>query len=141
MLKQLFVASALIALLGLANTAQAQSATNSITFENKMSVTADPSSLNVAGTLSKTPGNVSALSTDSYIETGIGSVTSFHITYTAASGGKQCHFDSASFPNTTGGCTFTKNTQSQGSTFATCTATITSFNEATCSQSVTFSMQ
>lgn len=119
-------------------------ATNSITFNNKTTVSVNSGSLNVAGFMTPTPkGTVTAGASDFYTETGIGTVTSFHITYTAQTGGKACHFDSASFPNTppTPGCTFTKNAQSQGSTFATCTATLTSFDNTTCSQSVTFSMQ
>jgi hypothetical protein len=119
------------------------SATDTITFNNKTSVTVNSGSLNFAGTVSPTPlASVVAGGSDFYTETGIGTVTSFHVTYTAQTGGKACHFDSASFSNTPNpGCTFTKNAQSQGSTFATCTATVTSINNTTCSQSVTFSMQ
>lgn len=119
------------------------SATDTITFNNKTSVTVNSGSFNFAGTVSPTPlASVGPGGSDVYTETGIGTVTSFHVTYTAQTGGKACHFDSASFSNAPNpGCTFTKNAQSQGSTFATCTATLTSFNNTTCSQSVTFSMQ
>lgn len=111
-----------------------------ITFTNNGTVSVTSSGANFAGTVSPTPLTVVAAGqSNQYTETGIGNVTSFHIDYTA--GSKKCHFDSASFPNISGSCTFTKNAQSQGSTFATCTATITGVNLTTCSQSVTFSMR
>lgn len=111
-----------------------------ITFTNSGTASVTSSGASFAGTVSPAPlAVVAAGQSDQYAETGIGNVTSFHIDYT--SGSKKCHFDSASFPNTSGGCTFTKNAQSQGSTFATCTATVTGFDLTTCSQSVTFSMR
>ncbi len=111
-----------------------------ITFNNTIDVSSD--TVQVAGFLDKTPSSfVPANQGDRYTETGIGNITSFHINYTA--GSKKCHFDSAAFPSsgTNPVCTFTKNAQSQGTTFANCTATITNFDFGTCSQSVTFSMQ
>lgn len=122
-------------------TANAATATDTITFFNNTSVIVDSGSFNFAGTVSPTPlSSVSAGGSDFYTETGIGTVTSFHVTYTARTGGKVCHFNSASFLNGSA-CSFTNNGQSQGSTFATCTATLTSFSNTTCSQSVTFKMQ
>ena len=114
-----------------------------ITFINAVDVISSGASF--AGFMTPTPlASVPAGHGDLYVETGIGNVTSFGINYTA--GGKKCHFDSAAFPG--GGtiltppfCMFTKNAQSQGSTFATCTATVTAVDLTTCSQSVTFSMQ
>jgi len=83
-----------------------------ITFTNNGTVSVTSSGANFAGTVSPTPlTTVTAGHSDNYTETGIGNVTSFHIDYTAAFT-KKCHFDSASFPNSSGGCTFTKNAQS-----------------------------
>jgi hypothetical protein len=114
-------------------------ATDSITFKNNGTVLVTSSGANFAGFLSKPPApTVAPGGIDLYTETGIGNITSFHIDYSA--GSKKCHFDSASFPSGSS-CTFTKNAQSQGGTFATCTATLTSFDFSTCSQSVTFTMQ
>jgi len=111
-----------------------------ITFTNNGTVSVTSSGVNVAGFVSPTPLTVvTAGQSDQYTETGIGNVTSFHINYSA--GSKTCHFDSASFPGTSGGCTFTKNAQSQGGTFATCTATVTGVDLTTCSQAVTFTMR
>ena len=115
------------------------------TFVNNGTVTVNSSGVNFAGSLSNPPAaSVNAGQSDQYTETGIGNITSFHIDYTA--GSKKCHFDSAAFPDggtilTPPACKFTKNALSQGSTAATCTATITAFNLETCSQSVTFSMR
>jgi hypothetical protein len=116
-----------------------------ITFTNSSTSTANSDSANFAGTVMPTPmSSVTAGLSDHYTETGIGNVTSFHINYTV--GSKKCHFDTASFPAggtilTPPACTFTKMAQSQGSTFATCTATLTAFDLNTCSQSVTFSIR
>jgi hypothetical protein len=116
-----------------------------ITFTNRGTATANSSSANFAGFLTPAPASsVNAGQSDHYTETGIGNTSSFHIDYTA--GSKKCHFDSASFSDggtliTPPACKFTKNAQSQGSTFATCTATLTAFDLMTCSQSLTFSMQ
>jgi hypothetical protein len=116
-------------------------ATDTITLFNNTGVIVDSGSFNFAGTVSPTPlSSVSAGGSDFYTETGIGTTTSFHVTYTARTGGKVCHFNSASFLNGSS-CSFTNNGQSQGGTFATCTATLTSFNNTICSQSVTFKMQ
>jgi len=112
---------------------------DSITFKNNGTVSVTSSGASFAGTLTNPPAStVGPGGSDFYTEIGIGNVTSFHIDYSA--GGKRCHFDSASFPSGAS-CSFTKNAQSQGSTFATCTATLTSFDFMTCSQSVTFTMQ
>ncbi|HEX4421220.1 MAG TPA: hypothetical protein VH165_25070 [Kofleriaceae bacterium] len=114
-------------------------ASDGITFKNNGTASVTPSGLNIAGFLSSQPVSpVLPGGGDSYTETGVGNITSFHIDYSA--GSKRCHFDSASFPSGSS-CTFTKNAQSQGGTFATCTATLTSFNLMTCSQTVTFTMQ
>jgi len=116
-----------------------------ITFKNNGTTTATSSGLNFAGTVSPTPAAmVLAGQSNQYVETGITTVSSFHIDYTA--GNKKCHFDVAAFPGggtilTPPSCMFTKNAQSQGTSPATCTATLTAFDLNTCSQSISFSMQ
>lgn len=119
-------------------------ARNTITFRNQTAVGVTSSSVQFAGFMNPAPASsVGSGASDFPVEQNSSPILSFHITYTTQTGGKVCHFDSASFPNSfpTPGCTFTKGAQSQGSTFATCTATITSFDNTTCSQSVTFTMQ
>lgn len=114
-------------------------ATVAITVANHGTAAISPRGLNFAGTVSPTPRS-NITTSDFYTESGVGNVSSFHVNYDSATGGKSCHFDVAAFPSGAS-CTFTKNAQSQGSTFATCTATVTSFDFMTCSQAITFSMQ
>lgn len=117
----------------------AGTAFDTITFTNNGAAAVTSSGVSFAGTVSPSPAaTVGAGQSNTYVETGVGNVTSFHIDYSA--GGKKCHFDSASFPNGAS-CTFTKNALSQGSAFATCTATLTAFDLQTCSQSVSFTMR
>jgi hypothetical protein len=117
---------------------------NNITFHNQTTVGVSSSSVSFAGFMQRAPvSSVDSGRSDFLIESNSSPSTSFHITYTTQTGGKVCHFDSASFSNNppAPGCIFTNNAQSQGGAFATCTATITSFDNTRCSQSVTFTMQ
>ncbi|MDF3036921.1 MAG: hypothetical protein K0S28_2195 [Paucimonas sp.] len=138
-----------LASLGFSGTAFAATSQITITAKNGISTTTiAPSGLNYAGTVLPFPGNIGANTSQTYTNTGIGTVTSFHLDYTAASGGKKCHFDASSYITTAGlpYCTFNKAAQSKGTTFATCTATITQMapvnaSDPNCSFSVTFNMQ
>jgi hypothetical protein len=122
-------------------------AQNAMAFTNRETATVTSSGLNFAGFLLTDPSiplsnppaaQVAPSQSDFYAEEGIGNITSFHIDHTA--GSKKCHFNTATFPN--GGiCQFIANGQSQGTTFATCTAQITFEDPQTCSQVVQLIMQ
>lgn len=120
------------------------SATETITVNNKTTTTITPSSLNYAGTVSPTPIALTAGQSQTYVESGIGNVTSFHGDYSNTSG-KKCHYDVASYNQTTSTspCVYTKAAKSTGTSFATCTATVTAFSldPSNCSVSVRFDMQ
>lgn len=142
------LAAALFAgVLGASGSAHAQNSQIGITVQNKLTTTSiSPSSFNYAGTISPAPASsIPANSSNTYYNTGIGTTTSFHVDYSAASGGKKCHYDAASYMNYpyygSPYCTFTKAAKSTGYTYATCNATITSMNTSNCSFTVTFSIQ
>jgi len=118
------------------------------TKNNSTAPTITPSGLNYTGTLSSTPGDIAAGPGSLIINTGISTVTSYHIDYSTSTGGKRCHFDASSWlaNAATGACTFNKAASSTGGTYATCTATITATsapnkNSPNCSFAVTFGLQ
>ena len=114
-----------------------------INVTNSTTSTATPSSVQFIGTLAPTPLALIAGANQSYIDTGFGNITSFHANY--SSGTKKCHFDGASYNQTTSTspCVYTKAANSTGSTSATCTATITasSLDPANCSFSVNYGIR
>ena len=112
-------------LLGLSAHAQAQTAQAIVTYNNNNTTGATTSgTITHDGTLLPAPQtSIAAGHSDGYTNTGIGNVTSVHVTYT--NGTKQCKFDAAGNANGAG-CLYTKAGTSQGTTTATCTATITS---------------
>lgn len=115
-----------------------------ITAKNNTTTTVSPSSASYAGTVFPAPAPISAPLSQTYINTGLGNVTSFHIDYSNTAG-KKCHFDAASFNQSTptSPCLYPVAAKSTGGTYATCTATITSAssNPANCSFEVTFKIQ
>ena len=115
-----------------------------ITASNKTTTTVTPSAANYAGTVAPNPVALSAGQSQVYINSGIGNVTSFHIDYGNTTG-KKCHFDAASFNQTTptSPCVYTKAAKSTGSSYASCTATVTaaSTNPANCAFSVKFEIR
>lgn len=108
--------------------AMAANSTITITTQNKDTVQITPSSLNCTGTILPIPSNINAEASQTVINTGLSTVTSYHIDYSTISGGKKCHYDASSWLSNpaTGACAFNKASQSTGSSYATCTATITS---------------
>jgi hypothetical protein len=115
-----------------------------ITATNNTTSTVTPSGASYAGTVFPNPAPLNAGLSQTYINTGLGNVTSFHIDYSNTAG-KKCHFDAASYNQTTSTspCVYTKAAKSTGSTFATCTATVTSASTdpANCAFSVNFKIQ
>lgn len=115
-----------------------------ITAENNTTTTVSPSSASYAGTVFPAPAPISATLSQTYINTGLGNITSFHIDYSNTAG-KKCHFDAVSFNQSTptSPCLYPVAAKSTGGTYATCTATITSAssNPANCSFAVTFKIQ
>lgn len=149
LIKSLFTGLAAIGVvLVVSESAMAANSQIAVTTRNLTTVTITPSSLNYAGALSPTPGNIIAGSYQTVYNTGISTVTSYHIDYSTVSGGKKCHYDASSWLSNpaTGACTFNKAAQSTGSNYATCTATITSTaprspSNPNCSFAVTFGIQ
>lgn len=142
-LKKLAIPAALLLLLS--SGAAFASAQISITATNNTTSTVSPSAASYAGTVLPFPFlTIDPTLSRSYVNTGLGNVTSFHIDYSNTAG-KKCHFDAASFNQTTSTspCLYPVKAQSTGGTYATCTATITaaSTNPANCSFSVTFKIQ
>lgn len=132
-------------LLLLSSGAAFAAATISITATNNTTTTVSPSSASYAGTVNPFPLlSISPTQSQFYVNTGIGNVTSFHIDYSNTAG-KKCHFDAASFNQSTptSPCVYTKAAKSTGSTYASCTATVTSAstNPANCSFAVTLKIQ
>lgn len=115
-----------------------------ITATNNTTTTVSPSNASYAGTVNPTPIALFAGQSQPYLNTGLGNITSFHIDYSNTAG-KKCHFDAASFNQSTptSPCLYPVAAKSTGSTYATCTATITSAssNPANCSFSVTFKIR
>lgn len=132
------------ALLLMLSSGAALAAQITITATNSTTTMVSPSSASYAGTVAPTPAALSAGQSQIYVNTGIGNVTSFHIDYSNTAG-KKCHYDAASFNQSTptSPCVYTKAAKSTGSTYATCTATVTSVstNPANCSFSVTFGIR
>lgn len=114
-----------------------------INVTNNTTSSATPSSVQYTGMLSPTPIPLTAGESKTYYDTGLGNITSFHINYT--SGTKKCHFDAALYNQTTSTspCVYTKAATSTGSTYATCTAAITSssLDQAACSFTVNFGIR
>lgn len=115
-----------------------------ITATNNTTTTVTPSSPNFAGTVAPLPAQLAVGQSQSYVNAGLGNLTSFHIDYSNTAG-KKCHYDAASYNS--GGigspCVYTKGAQSTGGTYATCSATVTSASTdpANCSFSITFKIQ
>jgi hypothetical protein len=132
------------ALLLLASGAAFASAQINITATNNTTTTVTPSNANYAGYVTPLPAQIIASQSQSYTNVGLGNVTSFHIDYSNTAG-KKCHFDAASFNQSTptSPCLYPVAAKSTGGTYATCTATITSVssNPANCSFSVTFTIR
>ena len=132
------------ALLLMMSSGAALAAAITITATNNTTSTVSPSSASYAGTVTPTPLPLLAGQSQPYTNTGIGNITSFHIDYSNTAG-KKCHYDAASFNQSTptSPCVYTKAAKSTGSTYATCTATVTSAstNPANCSFSVTFGIR
>lgn len=116
-----------------------------ITATNNTTTTVSPSNASYAGTVNPFPLlSIATTQSQFYVNTGIGNVTSFHVDYSNTAG-KKCHFDAASFNQSTptSPCLYPVAAKSTGGTYATCTATITSAssNPANCSFSVTFKIR
>lgn len=142
-MKSMKLATALLLLVSSA-AAFAANTQITITAANNTTTTVSPTGANYAGTVTPTPVAVNSGLSRTYINTGIGNITSFHIDYSNAAG-KKCHYDAASFNTTTptSPCLYTKAAKSTGSTYANCTATVTSAstNPANCAFSVTFGIR
>jgi hypothetical protein len=114
-----------------------------INVTNNTTSTATPSSVQYMGTLTPTPTALNIGANQTFIDNGIGNITSFHANY--SSGTKTCHFDSASYnqSGSTSPCVYTKAAKSTGSTSATCTAIVTaaSLDPANCSFTVKFGIR
>lgn len=145
-LNTLLFAAGLLSVASIGSAAAASSQI-SITTTNGTTSTVTPSGQNFAGTVLPLPQAILARQSQAAVNTGIGNVTSFHIDYKQTTGGKGCHYDAASYSNIgpTGikSCIYTKAAQSNGSSYATCSATVTSFSSDpnNCSFAVTFSIK